>query len=41
MNGKFYFDNLNVEVEKKKGKWESIFKEDFEKDLSNWNAGVH
>jgi pimeloyl-ACP methyl ester carboxylesterase len=40
MNGKFYFDNLNVEVEKKKGKWESIFKEDFEKDLSNWNAGV-
>lgn len=40
MNGKFYFDNLNVEIEKKKGKWESIFKEDFEKDLSNWNAGI-
>ncbi len=40
MNGRFYFDNLNVEVEKKKGKWESIFKEDFEKDLSNWTAGI-
>jgi pimeloyl-ACP methyl ester carboxylesterase len=40
MNGKFYFDNFKIAVETSPGKWETIFTDDFEKNLSGWKEGI-
>ena len=40
LNGKFYFDNFKVEVEKEAGKWETVFAEDFEKATNGFTAGI-
>lgn len=40
LNGRFYFDNFKVEVEKETGKWETIFTADFEKGTDGFDAGI-
>lgn len=40
MNGKFYFDNFKITVETTPGKWETIYSDDFEKDLAGWSEGI-
>ena len=40
LNGKFYYDDLKVEVEKEKGKWETIYSADFEKDMGGLASGI-
>lgn len=40
LNGKFYFDNFKVEVEKEPGKWQTIFTSDFEKGSSDFTASI-
>jgi pimeloyl-ACP methyl ester carboxylesterase len=40
LNGKFYFDDFKVEVEKETGKWETVFTADFEKGTDGFDAGI-
>ena len=40
LNGKFYYDDVKVEVEKEKDKWVMVYSADFEKDMDGWNKGV-
>jgi len=40
MNGKFYFDDFKVEVEKEKGQWVTIYSADFEKDMGGLSSGI-
>lgn len=40
LNGKFYFDDFKVEVEKETGKWETVFAADFEKGTDGFDAGI-
>ena len=39
-NGKFYYDNFKVEVEKGKNKWVTIYNADFEKGMEGWGSGI-
>ncbi|HMI78440.1 MAG TPA: alpha/beta hydrolase [Ferruginibacter sp.] len=41
LNGKFYYDNFKVELEKMPGKWETIYSTDFEKGIGGWEEGVN
>jgi pimeloyl-ACP methyl ester carboxylesterase len=41
LNGKFYYDNFKVEVEKEKGKWTTVYTADFEKDMEGWASGIN
>lgn len=40
LNGKFYYDNFKVEIEKGKNKWETIYTADFENGLSGWANNI-
>ncbi len=40
MNGKFYYDNFKVEIEKGKNKWETIYTADFENGMMGWESGI-
>lgn len=40
LNGKFYYDDVKLQVETKKNKWQTIYTEDFEKTLDGWNSGI-
>jgi len=39
LNGKFYYDNFKLEIEKDK-KWETVYIADFEKDMQGWARGI-
>jgi len=39
MNGKFYYDNFKLEIEKDK-KWVTVYTADFEKDMEGWVKGI-
>lgn len=41
LNGKFYYDNVKVEVEKEKNKWVTVYTAGFEKDMEGWSAGIN
>jgi len=41
LNGKFYYDNFKIEMEKMPGKWETIYSTDFEKGIQGWEKGVN
>ena len=40
LNGRFYFDDLKVEVESSSGKWETIFTADFENGNNGFEPGL-
>jgi len=40
LNGKFYFDNFRVFVEKQKNKWETIYSADFENGQNDFVSGI-
>ncbi|MBX2923719.1 MAG: alpha/beta hydrolase [Chitinophagaceae bacterium] len=39
-NGRFYVDDVSLEVQTKDKKWESIYKADFEKGIEEWKQGI-
>lgn len=39
-NGKFYYDNFKVEIEKGSNKWVTVYSDDFEKRTGNFKPGV-
>jgi len=41
LNGKFYYDNFKVEVEKEKNKWITVYTADFEKNMDGWARGIN
>ena len=41
LNGKFYYDNFKVELEKMPGKWETIYSTGFDKDMQGWDKGIN
>ncbi|RYY70718.1 MAG: alpha/beta hydrolase [Chitinophagaceae bacterium] len=40
LNGKFYYDNVKLSIETKPGTWETVYSNDFEKDLAGWSEGI-
>jgi len=47
-NGKFYFDDIRLDIETGKGKWKNVFTEDFEngknelvQGIQRWNSGFN
>lgn len=47
-NGKFYFDDIRLDIETEKGKWKNVFTEDFEngkndleQGIQGWNSGFN
>ena len=47
-NGKFYFDDIRLDIETEKGKWKNVFTEDFEngkndleQGIQRWNSGFN
>ena len=40
MNGKFYYDDFKLEIEKENNKWETVYTEDFQKGMAGWNSGI-
>jgi hypothetical protein len=39
-NGKFFLDNINLEVLSKDNQWISIYKTGFENGIENWKQGI-
>lgn len=39
LNGKFYYDNLVIEIETEKNKWSTIYSADFENGMAGWTKG--
>ncbi len=40
LNGKFYYDDVKVEVEKEEGKWATVYNNNFENGLAGWAPGA-
>jgi len=40
-NGKFYYDDFKLEVEKEKDKWITVFTSDFENSSEDWTQGIY
>lgn len=40
LNGRFYYDNIRLLIEKGKNKWQTIYSSDFEKGLAGWIPGI-
>ncbi len=41
MNGQFSYDDMKLEIERKPGKWETVFSDDFESGIDGWQAGIN
>ena len=40
LSGKFYYDDFKVEIETEKGKWQTVFSDDFENGMAAWEPGI-
>ncbi|HEV8081954.1 MAG TPA: alpha/beta hydrolase [Chitinophagaceae bacterium] len=40
LNGKFYYDNFKVDIQKGKNKWETLYATDFENGMEGWESGI-
>ena len=41
MNGKFYYDNIKLDIETAKNKWVTIYTADFENNMDGWDRGIN